>query len=294
MSVVEGTRATSWAQRLDVVLFGPGSGRRLVFARTALAALITARLALSPFRELAEVPPALYDPAWVVPWRSGPPSVAVIALVQVLGVAAGIAAVARWRVRATFVVAWVALVVLAGLRTSRGKVLHNDLLLVWCAAPFLLAPVRASWHDTEESDEHGWPVRVAMALGALVYFFAGYHKLRRSGLDWALGDNVRYVMLWGPTIGRARWQSMATWVGEHLWAARLTGAYILSVELFFPLAVLWPKVRWFFVASAVALHVATWLLLGLDYWTWAATVLIVFVDWPALLDRRSARPQGAR
>ena len=51
----------------------------------------------------------------------------------------------------------------------------------------------------------------------------------------------------------------------------------------------WPKVRWFFVASAVALHVATWLLLGLDYWTWAATVLVVFVDWPALLDRASAR-----
>jgi hypothetical protein len=86
---------------------------------------------------------------------------------------------------------------------------------------------------------------------------------------------------------------MATWVGEHLWAARLTGAYILSVELLFPLAVVWPKVRWCFVASAVALHVATWLLLGLDYWTWAATVLIVFVDWPAVLDRLSARQRGA-
>jgi hypothetical protein len=213
----------------------------------------------------------------------------VIAGLQVLGVAAGVAAMARWRVRFSFAVAWLALVVLAGLRTSRGKVLHNDLLLLWCAAPFLLAPAQASWQDRDESDEHGWPVRVAMAVGALIYFFAGYHKLRRSGLDWAVGDNVRYVMLWGPTIGRARWQSMATWVGEQLWAARLTGAYILTVELLFPLAVVWPKVRWSFVASAVALHVATWLLLGLDYWTWAATVLVVFVDWPAVLDRASAR-----
>src|SRR5690606_33952509 len=111
--------------------------------------------------------------------------------------------------------------------------------------------------------------------------------------DWALGDNVRYVMLWGPTIGRARWQSMATWVGEQLWAARLTGTYILSVELLFPLALVWARARWFFVASAVALHVATWLLLGLDYWTWAATVLVVFVDWPALLDRWRARGGAA-
>ena len=293
MTTVASTPRTSWPGRLDALLFGPGTGRRLVFARTALAAVITARVALSPFRELALVPDALWSPAWLVPWRSGPPSASVIALVQVVGVAAGIAAVARWRVRATYAVAWLSLVVLAGLRTSRGKVLHNDLLLLWCAAPFLLAPARASWDDTRESDEHGWPVRVAMAIGALVYFFAGYHKLRRSGLEWALGDNVRYVMLWGPTIGRARWQSMATWVGENLWAARLTGAYILSVELLFPLAVVWPKVRWFFVASAVALHVSTWLLLGLDYWTWAATVLIVFVDWPAVLDRFAARRQGA-
>jgi hypothetical protein len=278
---------------VDHLLFGTGTGRRLVFVRTALAALITARLALSPFRELALVPDALYDPAWVVPWRSGPPSATAIAALQVVGVAAGIAAMARWRVRVAFALAWLALVVLAGLRTSRGKVLHNDLLLLWCAAPFLLAPAQASWQDRDESAEHGWPVRVAMAIGALIYFFAGYHKLRRSGLDWAIGENVRYVMLWGPTIGRARWQSMATWVGEQLWAARLTGAYILTVELLFPLAVVWPKVRWFFVASAVALHVATWLLLGLDYWTWAATVLVVFVDWPAVLDRASTRRGGA-
>lgn len=272
-------------ERVDTLLFGPGTGRRLVFVQSALAALITLRVALSPLRELAEVPAALYDPTLVVPWRSGPPTAAVIAVLQVLGAAAGFAAVLRWRVRATFAVAWVCYLVLAGFRSSRGKVLHNDLLLVWCSAVFLLAPAQASWDDTEESGEHGWPVRVAMAVAALVYFFAGYHKLRRSGLEWALGDNVRYVMLWGPTIGEARWKSMATWVGEHLWAARLTGAYILSVELLFPLALVWRRARWFLVASAVALHAATWLLLGLDYWTWAATVLVLFVDWPAVLAR---------
>ena len=27
---------------------------------------------------------------------------------------------------------------------------------------------------------------------------------------------------------------------------------------------------------------ATWLLLGLDYWTWTATILVLFVDWPVL------------
>ena len=275
------------------LLWGPGSGRRLLFVHTSLSVLIALRIGLSPFRELAEVPPALYDAVPVVPWRTAMPGSATITGLQVLGVAAAVAAAVRFHTRLTYAVAWLCYLLLAGLRGSRGKVLHNDLLLLWSSAPFLLAPVAVHWGDTEARAEHGWPVRVAMAVTALVYFFAGYHKLRRSGLDWALGDNVRYVMLWGPTIGRARWETMARWVGEHLWAARLTGAYILFVELTFPAAVLWARTRWFYVASAVSLHVATWLLLGLDYWTWAAVVVVLFLD-PASSTGRLPSPRLRR
>ena len=131
-------------------LCGPETGERLVFVRTALAVLLTARLALSPFRELgAGMPDALYDPAWVVPCsafrraavrighrhaagrrrrrRRSQPSLRW----RRPGHLRGGVALARWS--------------LAGLRTSRGKVLHNDLLLLWSAAPFLLAPAQASW-----------------------------------------------------------------------------------------------------------------------------------------------------
>ena len=148
-----------------------------------------------------------------------PPAGVIVAL-QVVGVAAAVAAALRWRTRATFAVAWVVYLVLAGLRGSRGKVLHNDLLLA------VVPRRRSCWRRStprgttpRRPDEHGWPVRVAMVHHApLVYFFAGYHKLRRSGLDWAIGDNVRYVMLWGPTHrpgpvavdGRAGWGS-TTW-----------------------------------------------------------------------------------
>jgi hypothetical protein len=238
---------------------------------------------------MAEVPPALVEAVPVLPWLSAMPSAGVIIAVQVVGAAAAAAAALRWRTRTTFAVAWTAYLLLAGLRGSRGKVLHNDLLLLWASAPFLLAPLDAAWGDREETARHGWPVRVAMCITALVYFFAGYHKLRRAGLGWAVGDNVRYVMLWGPTIGDARGRSFAEWVGETGWASRLTGTYILFVELTFPAAVLWARTRWFYVVSAVVLHVATWLLLGLDYWTWAATVLLLFVDWPRALDRLRSR-----
>lgn len=273
---------------LDDALWGPEPGRRLLFVHSALAVLIGLRIALGPYRALAKVPTALFDPVPVLWFLERMPSEMVIVVLQVIGAAAaGLAAARRWP-RQTFAVAWLCYLVLAGLRGSRGKVLHNDLLLLWTSAPFLLAPLAVSWHDRTARRAWGWPVRVAMVLAALVYLLAGYHKVRRSGLDWAIGENVRYVMLWGPTIGAAKWESLARWVGEQLWASRLTGAYILFVEVTFPIAVFWRSVRWFYVLSAVSLHVATWFLLGLDYWAWAATVLILFVDWPSVLDRLRA------
>lgn len=288
---VSGVRA-----RLDDVLWGPESPSRLHFVQSALAALIGLRVVLGSYRQLAETPDALFDPVpflWFLP--AMPPAWGFVAL-QVLGGVAAAAALCRWRIRWTFAGAWLCYLVLAGLRGSRGKVLHNDLLLLWVAVPFLLAPVVAARHDRRPSREHGWPIRVAMVVAALIYFFAGYHKLRRSGLGWAFGDNVRYVMAWGPSVGQAAWEGLATWVSEHSWAAKATGAFILAFEVTFPVVLFKRSLQPIYALVAVSLHVMTYVLLGLDYWAWALTVLILFVDWPALVDRwRSAREvEGAR
>ena len=122
-----------------------------------------------------------------------------------------------------------------------------------------------------------------------IYFLAGYHKLRRSGIDWAIGDNFRYIMLWGPTYGRARWESLARWIGEHLWAAKPQQRLAARLRAQLPgrrcssagCGPSTPPER----SSCTSL---TWFLLGLDYWAWAATVLVIFVDWPAVFDRLAA------
>lgn len=274
--------------KLDDALFGPETGRRLLFVHTALAALIGLRIGLGSYRQLAGTPDALFDPVPILGWLPSMPSAWVIVTLQVVGVLAAVAVVARRRPRAAFTIAWLCYLVLAGIRGSRGKVLHNDLLLLWTAVPFLLAPIQVTWHDRGRRREHGWPIRSAMVIAALVYFLAGYHKLRRSGLEWAVGDNVRYVMLWGPSVGAAKWDAMATWIGEHLWASRATGAFILTFELTFPVALVKRGLQPLYALVAVALHVTTYLFLGLDYWAWALTVLVLFVDWPALVERRAA------
>jgi hypothetical protein len=276
---------TGWRQRLEDALWGPETGARLLVAHVGLSALIGLRIVLGSYRQLADTPAALFDPVPFLAWLPGMPDAWVFVALQVVGGLAALAAVARRHPRVAFAVAWGCYLVLAGLRGSRGKVLHNDLLLLWAAVPFLLAPVAVSWHDRTPRRDHGWPLRSSMVIAALIYFFAGYHKLRRSGLDWAIGDNVRYVMLWGPSVGAAKWDALATWVGERLWAAKATGAFILTFELTFPLVVLWRRLQPWYALVAVALHVTTYLLLGLDYWAWACTVLLLFIDWPAVVDR---------
>ena len=264
---------------VDDALWGPETGRRLVFVHSALAVLIALRVGLGPYRELAELPDALFDPVPVLGFLSAMPSAGVIVAIQVVGVVAALLAAARRWPRATFAIAWVCYLVLAGLRGSRGKVLHNDLLLLWTSAVFLLAPVRASWRDREPSRENGWPVRVAIVVAALIYFFAGYHKLRRSGIDWVLGENMQYILRWGPAIGEPALPAVADTIAESPLLSKLTAGMLLGVELAFPLVIWHRWLRPWLGLAAAGLHVGTWFLLGLDYWAWALAVPILLVDW---------------
>ena len=45
------------------------------------------------------------------------------------------------------------------------------------------------------------------------------------------------------------------------------------------------RLQAWYALAAVFLHVTTWFVLGLDYWAWAATVLLLFIDWPAVARR---------
>jgi hypothetical protein len=270
---------------LDDALFGPETGRRLVFVHSALAALIAVRIGLGPYRALAELPDALFDPVPLLGFLSSMPSAGVIVVIQVVGVgAAALAACRRWP-RQAFAIAWVCYLVLAGLRGSRGKVLHNDLLLLWTSAVFLLAPAGVSARDDDAKRAHGWPIRAAIVVISLVYFCAGYHKLRRSGIGWVTGDNMSFILRWGPAIGEPALPDLADDIARSDVLSRLTAALLLGVEVSFPLVIWWRWLRPWLALAAAGLHVGTWFLLGLDYWAWALTVPIVLVDWPSTVAR---------
>lgn len=277
-----GSSIKTW---LDETLWGPETGARLLVAHAGLSALIGVRIVAGPYRGLAETPSVLVDPVPLLSWLQEMPSVGMFLGLQVVGGLAALAAVIRRRVRLSFAVAWLCYLVLAALRGSRGKILHNDLLLLWASAPFLLAPVAVTLRDRVPKRTYGWPIRVGTTVTALVYFFAGYHKLRRSGFDWVFGDNMSNIMRWGPSIGDVPWEGAATWVGETPWVAFVSAAFILGLEISFPVVLFWRRLQPLYAVAAGLLHIGTWLLLGLDYWAWIVTVPLLLVDWPATVAR---------
>lgn len=277
-------------KRIDRWLFAPGTGHALVAVRTGLAAVLGLRIAFGPYRALAGQPDALFRPPPFLTWLHGMPSVSVFAALQIVGTLAAVAAVAQRRLRLTFPLAWVSLLVLAGLKGSLGKILHNDLLLLLAAVPFLAAPVEARWRDRDASPRFGWPVLTAMVVIAGAYFAAAMEKLTHSGIDWVTSDNMRWILYSAAGSGRAPTRSIALFVADRSWLSHVAAGVLLGLELLFPLVLVVRRARPLFIAAVVLLHVGTWLTLGLDYWAWALTVAVVLWDW----DRSPPEPAVRR
>ena len=273
-------------RKVDAAYLAPGSSHALGCIRAGLALLIGLRIAVGPYAALADQPDALFVPTPPVAWLPSMPPASVIVAVQVAGAVAAAACVAGRRRRAAFVVAWLALLFLAGLRGSLGKVLHNDVLLLLAAVPLLPAAPDARPGDDRRSPAYGWPVRAALAVAATVYLVAGVQKLRHSGLDWVTSDNMRWVLYGGASSGRAPTEAVALAIADRPWASHLAAAGILGLELGAPVALAARRWRTWFAAAAIALHVGTWLTLGLDYWGWALTMLVLAAPWDRLIPAR--------
>jgi hypothetical protein len=279
----------SATRRFEAWLYPPGTELQLSAVITGLAALLGLQMAFFPWSELAGLPPSLFRPVPVLGFLDAMPSAEVIVAIQVAGVVAAALATLGWRRPLTFALAWLPYLVLAGLRASRGKVQHNDLLLLIAAVPFLVAPPTRWLHQasTVPSRRWGWPGRAALTVVAGAYFFTGFRKLLTSGLAWVASDNMRWILYAGAG-GKSKVPEAALFIADRPWLAHLAAAGVMAYELGFPFLMLFRRTRPLLVVLAFAFHGGTWVTLGLDYWKYAFVVTLLLVDWRRLLHARMA------
>lgn len=288
-------------RRAERWLFAPGSPNHVWFLRTGLAALMAVRLAMGDYRELASQPEALFRPPFF--WRllDHMPSSGAIGTVQVVGLVLAVLAVASWKPRWTFAAAWLCFVFLEGLLVSRAKIMHNQVLPVLAAVPVLVAPAAVRWDDRRPRAATGWPVRAALVVVAGAYTFCGVAKLLSSGLGWALTDNLRWILYAGARSSKPPTHELARFVADHDLLTHAVALGALALEVTFFLVLVRAGLRLPYAVGAVLLHTGIWLTLGLDYWSWVVTVLLVLPPWDRWLARlqtrvasRSTRPSSSR
>ena len=266
-------------RRVDAALFADGTARRLATLRVGLASILLLRLATWPYAQLASTPDVMFRPPTLLTWAPGYPSGTTLIAIQVVGSAAATWSILRARSSGAswlpFTIAWISFLVLSGFKTSTGKVLHNDVLLLLVCVPAVLCRARARLGDRTAAPDFGWPVRAALAITAIVYFVCGLQKLRHSGGAWVSSDNMQWILVYAIDSGRAPTTAISQAILNHraLWTATAFG--LIALELTFPIVLVWRRARHPYAAAAVALHVGTWLTLGLDYWAWSLTALLV-------------------
>ena len=282
--------------RAERWIFAPENARRLAGLRIGLCLLLAYRLAVHdyvafPAHHLRFVPHFYMDAFERMP------SPDLSTLLQAIGIAAALVAALGLALRITLPAALVCGLILNGMLNSAGRVMVRDALLMLCLA-LVVAAGRAAgdaWtvrapRQTEVGERYGWPVRTAMVVIALAYFFAGFQKWRYSGFAWVTTDNLRWILYAQPHPN-----GLALFIADRPLLSHLFAACALLLETCFPLVLFVPRLRWLLITAAVSMHVAIQIALGLDYSAQWMTAVIVFVNWPIVLDwvRRRVTPVPA-
>lgn len=282
-------------RRADRWLFQPGDARRVAALRMGLCAVLCVRLCRGIYVQWANQPRALYRPvSFMRPFPLPAPGVVVI--LQVLGIAACLLAVIGYRSRASVLIAWACSTILIGMVVGFGRDAENEAPLLLALVPLLAAPSGDAWSlDSRlsrsaragrrlRSVRYGWPIRSAMVVVAGAYFFAGLAKVVWSGPAWIASSNLRWILYTASDVQRVP-NGLGLFVADRPWLAHCVAAVALASEVLFPLVLWRPELKWIFVPTVVLLHVGIWETIGLNYVAWAATTVIVFVDWVWVIDR---------
>jgi hypothetical protein len=284
-------------RRVDGWLFAAEDPRRLAAVRIGLCTALAFRFAITDYA--ARTTAAHFQPLTYMKLFERMPSPELAGALRAVGIVSALLAASGLLFRTSLSAAILCSLFLNGMLNSAGRVIVGDALLTLCLVVLLAGGLAScdAWSlrrtrtaPAAPGPRYGWPIRTAMLTVALAYFFAGLQKWRYSGLSWMTSDNLRLIL-----YGQAHPSRLALFIADRPLLAHLFAAGALLLETCFPLVLFFPRLRWVFVPSLVAMHVAIRFAIRLDYSAQWLAVVIVFVDWPVVVDwvRRVAAPVPA-
>ncbi|HEV7701078.1 MAG TPA: HTTM domain-containing protein [Pyrinomonadaceae bacterium] len=134
---------------------------------------------------------------------------------------------------------------------------------------------------------YGYPILLMRLLLAWAYFSAGLLKLRISGFDYFSADSLPGLAIWHSLDNLHETQfQLAFSLPQVRDFLPFVMVIVIAWELFFPLAVFWPRIRWWLLGFGFLFHLSTLFLMNI-FFPYHLAMYLVFVDWPAVGRRLS-------
>lgn len=186
-----------------------------------------------------------------------------------------------------------------GLLRSFGHFNHDEMLAVYCLAVLAFTPcgdefsidslLRKDPKTRKSPLAYAYPILLLQLLVAWTYFSSAFIKLRVAGLKYLSADNLPVLAIF---------HSLDNLHDTHFRLAFLLPqvkaflpfavAFVLLWELAFPLAVFWPRVRWWILGIGVLFHIATLFLMNI-FFPHHLAMYLLFINWDRLRDRDVAK-----
>jgi predicted DCC family thiol-disulfide oxidoreductase YuxK len=157
-----------------------------------------------------------------------------------------------------------------------GDALSIDALLKRMRASVARMRFSPEW-EAGTSRYAGWPLRLIGIIVCLVYFSAGYAKLKISGFSWADGQTLSYWIIqdyyvWNPST------DFPLMVAQQIPLLSIMQAFVLFVQVTFPIILLVPRLQWFYLPAGLGFHLGTYVLMSTHFlWLWWN--YMVFINW---------------
>lgn len=222
-------------------------------------------------RGWTQVSAAFWMPISVFDFLSGPPrSSVLIGVLQVLWKISLLTSAIGFLSRISMITAAALGVFLLGLPNCFGKIHHLDGFPVLVLIIFALA-------QCLNLTRYPWPVRLAQALFLLVFFAAGYAKVRSSGLAWMTATNMRSIWL-GELFTHTPPTEIGSFLAGSTWLARFAAGATVAIELSALPALFIRRLRIFTLIGVFSMQVLIALMLGV-YFTPYLVGYALFLPW---------------
>jgi hypothetical protein len=268
--------------------FTPRTAGQLALVRIGSYALLFAIYLPLDDRGWTQVSPVFWMPISCFRILSGPPrDPALLGVLQILWKASLFTSAIGLMSRISMLTAAALGYFLLGLPECFGKIHHLDgfpvlllciLALSRCADALSVDRIlRRTEAPSGASGQYAWPIRLAQSLFLLVFFAAGYAKLRNGGLAWMTAANMRSIWL-GELFTHLPPTQLGSIMAHSPWLAQSAAVTTVIIELSALPALFIRRLRVVTLLGLLALQTLIALMLGV-YFTPHLVGYALFLPW---------------